>query len=69
MQDFLLPDKKLRRQPALESLDPARPRQQTDPQESQLFTGSSEAVERSRAFTGPGDEVFEDRDKTLSARN
>lgn len=26
-----------------------------DPHESQLFTGSIEAVERSRAFTGPGD--------------
>jgi small-conductance mechanosensitive channel len=40
-----------------------------DPHESQLFTGSIEAVERSRAFTGPGDEVFEDRDKTLASRN
>ena len=40
-----------------------------DPQESQLFTGSIEAVQRSRAFTGPGDEVFQDRDQTLAARN
>jgi len=40
-----------------------------DPHESQLFTGSIEAVERSRAFTGPGDEVFEDRDKNLASRN
>lgn len=42
---------------------------QPDPHESQLFTGSIEAVERSRAFTGPGDEVFEDRDRNLAARN
>jgi small-conductance mechanosensitive channel len=40
-----------------------------DPHESQLFTGSVEAVQRSRAFTGPGEEVFEDRDKTLASRN
>lgn len=40
-----------------------------DPQESQLFTGSIEAVQRSRAFTGPGDEVFQDRDQTLASRN
>ncbi|WP_258805044.1 mechanosensitive ion channel family protein [Pseudarthrobacter sp. NS4] len=40
-----------------------------DPHESQLFTGSIEAVERSRAFTGPGDEVFEDRDRTLASKN
>jgi small-conductance mechanosensitive channel len=44
-------------------------RPHTDPHESQLFTGSVEAVERSRAFTGPGEDVFEDRDKTLSSRN
>jgi hypothetical protein len=36
---------------------------------AQLFTGSLEAVERSRAFSGPGEEVFEDRDKHLAARN
>lgn len=42
----------------------AHPRQ---PSDSQLFTGSIEAVERSRAFTGPGEQVFEDREKTLSA--
>lgn len=40
-----------------------------DPHESQLFTGSIEAVERSRAFTGPGDEVFEERDRNLASRN
>jgi len=45
----------------------AHPRQPSDPHDSQLFTGSIEAVERSRAFTGPGEEVFEDREKTLSA--
>ncbi|UUL76233.1 mechanosensitive ion channel family protein [Pseudarthrobacter sp. Fe7] len=38
-----------------------------DPHESQLFTGSIEAVERSRAFTGPGDEVFEERDRNLAS--
>lgn len=41
----------------------------TGPAESQLFTGSMEAVERSRAFSGPGEEVFEDRDKHLASRN
>ena len=40
-----------------------------DPHESQLFTGSIEAVQRSRAFTGPGEDVFQDRDQTLAARN
>ncbi|WP_254703369.1 mechanosensitive ion channel family protein [Pseudarthrobacter sp. C4D7] len=40
-----------------------------DPHESQLFTGSIEAVERSRAFTGPGDEVFEERDRNLASHN
>lgn len=40
-----------------------------DPHESQLFTGSIEAVQRSRAFTGPGEEVFQDRDQTLASRN
>ena len=40
-----------------------------DPHESQLFTGSIEAVERSRAFSGPGEEVFEERDRSLASRN
>lgn len=40
-----------------------------DPHESQLFTGSIEAVQRSRAFTGPGEDVFQDRDQTLASRN
>ena len=44
----------------------AHPRQPSDPHDSQLFTGSIEAVERSRAFAGPGEQVFEDREKTLS---
>ncbi|CAN7244129.1 mechanosensitive ion channel family protein [Arthrobacter sp. LjRoot14] len=60
------------RQSAVESVDQGHPghaRPQSGPQDSQLFTGSVEAIERSRAFTGPGEEVFEDRDKTLSARN
>ncbi|CAN7233779.1 mechanosensitive ion channel [Arthrobacter sp. LjRoot78] len=75
------PAREMSRQPAVEAreavessetVEPGRPvhaRQQSDPQDSQLFTGSLEAIERSRAFTGPGEEVFEDRDKTLSARN
>ncbi|MET1087789.1 MAG: mechanosensitive ion channel domain-containing protein [Arthrobacter sp.] len=40
-----------------------------DPHESQLFTGSIEAVQRSRAFTGPGEDVFQDRDQNLASRN
>ena len=39
-----------------------------DPHDSQLFTGSIEAVQRSRAFSGPGEDVFEDRDK-IASRN
>ena len=44
-------------------------RRPADPHDSQLFTGSIEAVQRSRAFSGPGAEVFEDRDKTIAAQN
>ncbi|MHA7222887.1 mechanosensitive ion channel family protein [Arthrobacter sp. RHLT1-20] len=44
-------------------------RHHADPQDSQLFTGSIEAVERSRAFAGPGEDVFEDRDKTIASQN
>ncbi|MDD1475515.1 mechanosensitive ion channel [Arthrobacter sp. H16F315] len=39
-----------------------------DPRDSQLFTGSVEAIERSRAFSGPGEEVFEDRDNAIAAQ-
>jgi hypothetical protein len=63
------PSRDAPRQPAVESVDQGHARQQSGPQDSQLFTGSVEAIERSRAFTGPGEDVFEDRDKTLSARN
>ncbi|MBP1137414.1 small-conductance mechanosensitive channel [Arthrobacter sp. PvP023] len=66
------PSREAPRQAAVESVDQGHPghaRPQSGPQDSQLFTGSVEAIERSRAFTGPGEEVFEDRDKTLSARN
>lgn len=45
----------------------SQPRQQSDRHDSQLFTGSLEAVERSRAFSGPGERAFEDREKTLAA--
>jgi small-conductance mechanosensitive channel len=48
-------------------LDGSRP--PADPHESQLFTGSIEAVQRSRAFTGPGEDVFQDRDQDLASRN
>jgi len=41
----------------------------SDPHDSQLFTGSVEAVQRSRAFSGPGEDVFEDRDKSVAAQN
>ncbi|CAI3793611.1 mechanosensitive ion channel family protein [Pseudarthrobacter sp. MM222] len=44
-------------------------RHPADPRDSQLFTGSIEAVQRSRAFSGPGGDVFEDRDKTIVAQN
>ena len=44
-------------------------RHPADPQDSQLFTGSIEAIQRSKAFTGPGEEVFEDRDKSIAAQN
>ncbi|HEX9226811.1 MAG TPA: mechanosensitive ion channel domain-containing protein, partial [Arthrobacter sp.] len=44
-------------------------RHPSDPHDSQLFTGSIEAIQRSKAFTGPGEEVFEDRDKSVAAQN
>jgi hypothetical protein len=47
--------------------EPAR--HPADPHDSQLFTGSIEAIQRSRAFTGPGEEVFEDRDKSIASKN
>ncbi|MCU1548456.1 MAG: mechanosensitive ion channel, partial [Arthrobacter sp.] len=56
-------------QPPQVSAAEGRPRHPSDPHDSQLFTGSLEAVERSRAFSGPGEEVFEDRDKTIAAQN
>lgn len=40
-----------------------------DPHDSQLFTGSIEAIQRSRAFTGPGEDVFEDRDNAIASQN
>jgi hypothetical protein len=44
-------------------------RHPADPHDSQLFTGSIEAIQRSKAFTGPGEEVFEDRDRSVAAQN
>jgi hypothetical protein len=60
-----------RRQPLRGLGTPGRDGSRTpaDPQESQLFTGSIEAVQRSRAFTGPGEDVFQDRDQSLASRN
>jgi hypothetical protein len=40
-----------------------------DPQDSQLFTGSIEAIQRSKAFSGPGEDVFEDRDNAIASQN
>jgi small-conductance mechanosensitive channel len=57
------------RRPPLVSAADDRPRHPADPHDSQMFTGSIEAVERSRAFSGPGEDVFEDRDKTIAAQN
>ncbi|MCU1574883.1 MAG: MscS Mechanosensitive ion channel [Micrococcaceae bacterium] len=36
---------------------------------AQLFTGSIEAIERSRAFTGPGDEAFRERERKIADQN
>ena len=60
-----------RRPPLREPGSPAAtgPLPPADPHESQLFTGSIEAIERSRAFSGPGDEVFEERDRNMASRN
>ncbi|XAS64768.1 mechanosensitive ion channel family protein [Pseudarthrobacter sp. So.54] len=52
------------RQPGTVSAADEHGRHPADPHDSQLFTGSIEAIERSKAFTGPGEDVFEDRDKT-----
>ena len=48
------------------SRDMLRPRAGGDPEDtstSQLFTGSIDAVERNRAFAGPGNDAWEDRDE------
>ncbi len=34
-----------------------------------LFTGSIEAVQRSQAFTGPGEDAFRERDRTVRKHN
>jgi small-conductance mechanosensitive channel len=57
------------KRPPLVSAADDRPRHPADPHDSQMFTGSIEAVARSRAFSGPGEEVFEDREKTITAQD
>lgn len=57
------------KQPGKVSAPDESGRQPADPHDSQLFTGSIEAIQRSRAFTGPGEEVFEDRDKSIASQN
>lgn len=57
------------KQPGKVSAADEHSRHPADPHDSQLFTGSIEAIERSKAFTGPGEEVFEDRDKSIAAQN
>ncbi|MGO4121447.1 mechanosensitive ion channel family protein [Arthrobacter sp. YAF16] len=58
-----------RRPGKLSAADDTASRLPSDPHDSQLFTGSIEAVQRSRAFSGPGEDVFEDRDKSIAAQN
>ncbi|WP_261382509.1 mechanosensitive ion channel family protein [Arthrobacter sp. UKPF54-2] len=58
-----------RRPGKLDASDETAARLPSDPHDSQLFTGSIEAVQRSRAFSGPGEDVFEDRDKSVAAQN
>ena len=36
----------------------------TGGQDSRLFTGSIEALERSRSFSGPGQDVIDEREQT-----
>lgn len=57
------------KQPGKVSAAATHSRHPADPHDSQLFTGSIEAIERSKAFTGPGEDVFEDRDKSIAAQN
>jgi hypothetical protein len=57
------------KQPGKVSAADEHSRHPADPHDSQLFTGSIEAIQRSKAFTGPGEEVFEDRDKSIAAQN
>ncbi|MET3809367.1 mechanosensitive ion channel domain-containing protein [Arthrobacter sp. UYEF3] len=52
----------------ISAADETSARMPSDPHDSQLFTGSIEAVRRSRAFAGPGEDVFEDRDKSIAAQ-
>ena len=60
---------RLRKRPGKVSAADEPGRHPADPHDSQLFTGSIEAIQRSKAFTGPGEEVFEDRDKSIAAQN
>lgn len=43
---------------------PSDGRSPSDTAESRLFTGTQEAVDRSKAFAGPGQEVFDEREQT-----
>ena len=53
--------------PGKATLRPSAPA--PDPHDSQLFTGSIEAIQRSKAFSGPGEDVFEDRDNAIASQN
>jgi small-conductance mechanosensitive channel len=63
------PEQPTRRPGKISAADETAARLPSDPHDSQLFTGSIEAVQRSRAFSGPGEDVFEDRDKSMAAQN
>ncbi|WP_448058922.1 mechanosensitive ion channel domain-containing protein [Cellulomonas hominis] len=62
------------RRSVAEASEPPRRRQDetqridTGPQDARLFTGSIDAIERSRAFSGPGQDVIEEREQTAHAR-
>lgn len=54
--------------PLPDSTSSSASRPASDPHDSALFTGSIEAVERSRAFSGPGNDAFEEREKNIASQ-
>lgn len=53
------------RRPSTRGARPEAPAETTSVDDARLFTGSIDALERSKAFSGPGQEVYEEREQNL----